>query len=39
VPHWTVRGDSNGAWSAKMTLDLQTDAAKHIAADQEAVSV
>ena len=39
APHWIVRGDSKGCWSAKMTLDLQTDAAKHIAADQEAVSV
>ena len=39
VPHWIVRGDSKGCWSARMTLDLQTDAAKHIAADQEAVSV
>ena len=39
APHWVVRGDSKGCWSVQMTLDLQTDATKHIAADQEAVSV
>lgn len=38
-PHWHVRGDSNGCWSTRMTLNLETDASKHVPVDRDAVPV
>ena len=38
-PHWIVRGDQQGRWSVKMTLDLQTNADKHISETEVAVAM
>jgi alpha-amylase len=38
-PHWLVRGDEQGRWSVKMTLDLQTNADKHVSETEVAVSM
>lgn len=38
-PHWIVRGDERGRWSVKMTLNLQTNADKHVSETEVAVSM
>ena len=39
VTGWIVRGDSDGRWSTRMRLSLQTDAAKTIEAFDQSVAV
>jgi len=38
-PHWYIRGDEQGRWSTKMTLNLQTNADKHVSTTEVAVSM
>jgi alpha-amylase len=38
-PSWLVKGDADGRWSVRMRLSLETDSAKHVPVNEEALSI